>query len=180
MPHDASDLPDPALVAALERWRLATADAVAVLLWRHAVTVPGIGDPPGFRLGDCATQRNLSEAGRGQARRFGVACGSAGLVFDTVRSSRWCRCLESARLAFGAGDPWPALDSFFEAREQEPARTRAVREALARLTAPSRWVLVTHQVNAAALAGTSPAMGEALGVRVDASGWRVEARFGPA
>lgn len=177
---DADGRPDAALVAALRQWRASTADAVAVLLWRHAATEPGIGDPAGFRLDDCTTQRNLSAAGRAQARRFGAACREAGLGFDAVRSSRWCRCLDTARLAFGAVEPWPALDSIFESRDEEPARTRAVRQTVAGLARPARWLLVTHQVNVAALVGTSPTMGEALGVRIDASGWRVEARFGPA
>jgi phosphohistidine phosphatase SixA len=43
------------------------------VLMRHAATDPGAGDPPGFRLDDCATQRNLSAAGREDARRVGNA-----------------------------------------------------------------------------------------------------------
>lgn len=38
-----------------------------VLLIRHAATDLGIGDPPGFDLQNCATQRNLSTAGRADA-----------------------------------------------------------------------------------------------------------------
>ena len=36
----------------------------AALLMRHAQTEPGTGDPPGFRLDECGTQRNLDARGR--------------------------------------------------------------------------------------------------------------------
>ena len=68
----------------------------AVVVLRHAQTVPGIGDPPGFRLQDCSTQRNLSEEGRQQARRLGETLRRAGVKVDEVLSSRWCRCLDTA------------------------------------------------------------------------------------
>ena len=72
-----------------------------VMLIRHAATEPGLGDPPGFRVEDCATQRNLSEAGRAEARLIGAAFRHRGIPVHRVLSSRWCRCLETGRLAFG-------------------------------------------------------------------------------
>ncbi|HZX61552.1 MAG TPA: histidine phosphatase family protein, partial [Candidatus Methylomirabilis sp.] len=84
-----------------------------VVVMRHATTDPGVGDPPGFRIDDCATQRNLSEAGREEARRVGGAFRVRGVPIRRVLSSRWCRCLETARLAFGTAESWPPLDSFF-------------------------------------------------------------------
>ena len=149
----------------------ATAEAAAiaelipggrVLLLRHAATVPGVGDPPGFRLGDCATQRNLSEAGRESARAFGARLAAAGVRFGPVLSSGWCRCLDTATLAFGRAERWPPLDSFFDDRRAEPARTAAVRARIAAWRGPGTLVLVTHMVNIAAIAGESTAMGEAL------------------
>src|SRR5690606_18848597 len=71
-----------------------------VLLMRHAETTPGTGDPPGFRLEDCATQRNLSIAGREQARAVGAALARRGVKIATVLSSPWCRARETAMLAF--------------------------------------------------------------------------------
>src|SRR5690606_8860558 len=65
-----------------------------IVLIRHAATEPGIGDPADFREDDCSTQRNLSEAGRDDARRMGEALRAAGVPIAAVRSSRWCRCLE--------------------------------------------------------------------------------------
>src|SRR3546814_19163678 len=68
-----------------------------VAIMRHA-TAPGFGDPEGFRLNDCSTQRNLSDAGRAQARRIGDAIRAHGVTIGRVLSSRWCRCLETAAL----------------------------------------------------------------------------------
>jgi hypothetical protein len=87
-----------------------------VALMRHA-RAPGVGDPPGFRLEDCATQRNLSAEGRDQARRIGEAFRAQGVAVARVLSSRWCRALDTARLAFGTVEPFPPLDSFFSERE---------------------------------------------------------------
>jgi hypothetical protein len=65
-----------------------------VLFVRHARTTPGAGDPPGFRLKDCATQRNLSEEGRTQARRMGETFRKRGVPIGEVLSSPWCRCVD--------------------------------------------------------------------------------------
>lgn len=68
-----------------------------VVLMRHAVA-PGTGDPAGFELDDCSTQRNLSERGREQARATGERFRANGVTDAAVYSSQWCRCLETARL----------------------------------------------------------------------------------
>lgn len=140
---------------------------VAVLL-RHAATEPGIGDPPGFRLGECATQRLLSAPGREQARRIGTWFSARGLAPAEVRSSAWCRCLDTATLAFGRAQPWSPLNSFFDDRSAESAQSAALRAALARLPAQGFEVWVTHQVNITALTGVSPGVGEAMMVRLSA------------
>lgn len=143
----------------------ALADPGTSLLLRHALTEPGIGDPPGFRLGDCATQRNLSDAGRAQARRAGERLRERAIPIDTVFSSRWCRCLETAQLAFGQVAPWPALDSFFDDASAGPARTASLISRVFAHRAPGLLVMVTHQVNITSATGLVPAMGEALAVR---------------
>jgi broad specificity phosphatase PhoE len=152
-------------------WLRVVAGGCAILM-RHARTTPGIGDPPEFRLEDCSTQRNLSDAGRAQARRFGDEFVRRGIRIDEVRSSRWCRCLDTARLAFPRLEvqPLEALDSFFADGSTGGARTAALRDHLRALPATRRAVLVTHMVNITALTGESPAMGEALVVRTGASG----------
>lgn len=138
-----------------------------VVLIRHAATEPGTGDPPGFRLGDCATQRNLSAAGRAQSHALGEWFAAQQIPIADVRSSRWCRCLDTATQAFAnmaTVTPWPPLDSFFDARHREPEATAAALTALASPLAGNR-VWVTHQVNITALSGIFPAPGELVLVR---------------
>ncbi len=103
-----------------------------VVMIRHA-TAPGNGDPPGFKLDDCATQRNLSEEGREEARRIGAAFKRERVPVEEVFSSEWCRCRETAALAFGRYTAWPAINSFFSDRAQEARQTAEVRAAAARI-----------------------------------------------
>jgi phosphohistidine phosphatase SixA len=129
-------------------------------IMRHALA-PGTGDPPGFRLDDPATQRNLSDEGRAQARGIGAALRARGARVDAVWSSRWRRCVETAELlGFGPVTPEPALDSFFEERAEGPARTAALRARLMALDPAVSVLMVTHQVNVTALTGVVPASGE--------------------
>ena len=74
------------------------------VLMRHTVTPPGVGDPPGMSLDDCATQRNLSDQGRADARAIGERLRKLGIAFDRVEASPLCRCKETAQLAFGRID----------------------------------------------------------------------------
>ena len=148
-----------------------------VIALRHAQTDPGIGDPPGFRLDACGTQRNLSPAGRVQAERFGAMLQAGGVTLGPVRSSRWCRCLDTARLAAGRVEPWPALDSFFQGRETEGVQTAAVREWALAFSGPGAALLVTHQVNLSALTGEWTGMGEALVLRAEGGVLNTLGRF---
>ena len=148
-----------------------------VLLVRHAQTEPGVGDPPGMRLDDCATQRNLSAQGRVQAQRLGTLLRDAGVSVGPVRSSRWCRCQDTARLAFERVEPWPALDSFFDDRTTESARTAELRRWALAFEGPGHAVLVTHQVNVTALTGEWVGMGEALVLRPERGALRILGRF---
>jgi phosphohistidine phosphatase SixA len=137
-----------------------------VALLRHA-EAPGIGDPPGFRLDDCATQRTLSAEGRAQARRIGEAFRRMGAPVEAVYSSQWCRCLETAELlGLAPVTPLSVLNSFFMQdpgrRERQTAELRAwLNDRLPR----GSLVLVTHQVNITALTGISPGSGEAVVVK---------------
>lgn len=131
-----------------------------VILIRHAATDPGVGDPPDFQVEDCATQRNLSAAGRQEATRLGAAFRRHGVPVARVRSSRWCRCLDTARIAFGKAESWPALDNTFEAPQRREPQMREVRKALSGPLRGGNVVLVTHGVNIQALTGISPATAE--------------------
>jgi broad specificity phosphatase PhoE len=152
-------------------WGAVAAGGCAVLL-RHAQTVPGIGDPPGFRLDNCSTQRNLSEAGRAESRRFGDEFRRRGVTVDEVLSSRWCRCIDTARLAFPQHEVrvFEPLNSFFADGSTRQAQTEALRDYLGRQPATRRIVMVTHQVNISALTGQGVGMGEAVVVRLGVPG----------
>ncbi len=140
-------------------WKRIAQGGVAVMI-RHAQTVPGVGDPPGFRIGDCSTQRNLSEEGRAQARRLGAAFKARGIKPARVLSSQWCRCIDTATEAFGRQQPEPALNSFFDDRGTAPAQSEAVRKLIAGVKRSEVLVLVTHQVNITAIAGEAAVQGE--------------------
>ncbi len=137
-----------------------------VLLIRHAATEPGLGDPPNFFLGDCKTQRNLSEAGREEARRVGRALKWRAVAVSEVRASQWCRTLETAELAFGHPPvPWEALNSLHKDPDREAERTRAVAALVATVRPPQNVALVTHNFNIRALTGISPSTAEIVVVR---------------
>lgn len=152
-----------------------------VLLVRHAATTPGIGDPPGFRLAVCGTQRNLSAQGRRDAAAIGAAFRARGIPLGPVLSSRWCRCLDTARLAFGRVEAAPMLDSMFQG--SEAAGRAKVGEVLARvagwrrLAGRDNLVLVTHDVNIRALVDESVAQGEIVVARPDDGRLRVLGRL---
>lgn len=137
---------------------------------RHA-TAPGGGDPPGFRLDDCATQRNLSDGGREEARAIGRLLRASGIARARVRSSQWCRCLETARLLdVGEVEPWPLLNSFFGKPEVGPGQTAALREAMTRLDLSTPLILVTHHTVIIGLVGPAVTSGEMVVVRREPSG----------
>src|SRR5262245_12095150 len=80
--------------------------AGAVVLMRHTQTTPGIGDPPGWRMDQCASQRNLDASGIAHAKRIGQWFVANQLRVASVRNSPWCRTRDTATLAFGRHDDW--------------------------------------------------------------------------
>jgi phosphohistidine phosphatase SixA len=143
-----------------------------VALMRHA-DAPGTGDPAGFRIGDCATQRNLGERGRFQARALGAEFRRRGVAVSQVLTSQWCRARETAELmALGPLVEEPAaLNSFFGRSGEREAATAALRQRLAALPADSATVvMVTHQVNITALTAVFPRSGEIVVLRRAADG----------
>lgn len=148
-----------------------------VILMRHSLA-PGIGDPPGFVLEDCDTQRNLSSEGRAHAVAAGQALRERGVAIDAVYSSQWCRALETAELmALGAVVPAPWLNSFFRGRGDQVAITQAARERMAGWQGPGNMLLVTHQVNITALTGGGVSSGEMVVVRPQEEGFTVVGRL---
>ena len=161
-------------LTALQSWAAQEASAETLLrqggvvaVFRHALA-PGTFDPPGFRLGDCGTQRNLSDEGRAQAQRIGEWFKERQLHPDKVLSSPWCRCVDTATLAFNASTAWAALGSPYGATETTgAAHLRELRKALIAASARSGkfQVWVTHSFVQSDLASDSTRSGEALIVR---------------
>lgn len=150
-------------------WDLLRQGGLVVLI-RHAAA-PGFGDPPNFRIGDCTTQRNLSEEGRLQAQALGESFRRRKIPIEKVYSSQWCRCKDTARLAFGAFQEHPALNSFFEQPQLKAPQTEALRTFLMQVR-PQRGnlVLVTHQVNITALTDVVPQPGEMVAATLEDDG----------
>jgi phosphohistidine phosphatase SixA len=141
-----------------------------VILMRHASTVAGVGDPRDFRLGDCTTQRNLSEKGRDEARRVGARIRAERVPIDRVYSSPWCRCHETATLAFGQAEDWEPLGSFFDSPDRDDERTEHVRKRISAYTIRKprgNVVMVTHAVNIASLTRRNVGTAEIVVVRPD-------------
>jgi broad specificity phosphatase PhoE len=132
-------------------------------LIRHALA-PGTLDPPGWRLGDCGTQRNLSGEGRAQAVRR-----ANGITAARVYSSQWCRCLDTAALLrLGEVTPQPLLNSFAEDRGRSAPQTDALRGWIAHLDLADPTLLVTHQVVISALTSALAGNGEIVVVKREA------------
>ena len=164
-------------LGALRIWLLAAPGALAgdsseawaalvngshVALIRHGNAPPGHGDPPGFRIDDCATQRNLDERGRAQARALGEVFRQHGVRADKILSSPWCRCLETARLMMlgPVEGTWAAAAS-----DNSPERLAALRQVLANWRGPGTLVVVTHALTVQALVGIMPGQAETVVIR---------------
>ncbi len=138
------------------------------LLIRHAATESGLGDPAGFTLGQCRTQRNLNDAGKQASQVFGAWLQAQNFKPDAVLSSQWCRCQDTARLAFGQFEDWTALNSTFAGQGDPAAQQKALLARLRGLPQGRTEVCVTHQVNMTGLTGAYPGLGE--GFLVDRQG----------
>ena len=90
-------------------------DGGKLIFIRHAYA-PGSGDPSNFNLNDCSTQRNLSEEGRKQAEYIGEFFRNKKIKIYKVLSSEWCRCKETAQIAFNKYEKKNFLNSFFSSR----------------------------------------------------------------
>lgn len=149
----------------------------AVGLTRHA-RAPGTGDPPGMRLDDCSTQRNLSDAGRAQARNAGARLRGAGFGEARVYTSAWCRTRETAELlGLGPVEPLSALNSFFAGQGDGLGQTAALRTFLDAGRTGLVRILVTHQVNVTALTGVYPVDAEMVILHPSRDGYTVAGRM---
>ena len=100
------------LNASEQAWDLAQ-EGNKIILIRHSIA-PGGGDPSGFKIDDCKSQRNLSKKGINQSKKIGKLFKKNNVPVDQVLSSQWCRCKDTAKYAFGDYKEFTALNSTFQ------------------------------------------------------------------
>tara|TARA_B100000965_G_scaffold388137_1_gene392362 strand:+ start:170 stop:727 length:558 start_codon:yes stop_codon:yes gene_type:complete len=133
-----------------------------IILIRHALA-PGSGDPDGFNIKDCTTQRNLDEKGIFQAKKIGKLFIDNQIPIDKVLSSQWCRCKDTALYAFKDFKEFSALNSTFSARfsRNESKQAKKLRRYVKKWDGKGKnLVLVTHYVIIRAMTGRAPNSGE--------------------
>ena len=148
-------------------------DGQHVLLMRHA-DAPGYGDPAGYVIGQCATQRNLGDYGKRQSKAIGAWLSNQGIQKADVFSSPWCRCIDTANLLNqGPVKIEPSLGSFFDDMSLEKKQTKAlegfIKNELARQS-KTPLILVTHHVNIQAYTGKVVGVGDMVLVKVNKNG----------
>ena len=137
-----------------------------VALMRHADAPGGAGDPPGFRVDDCTTQRNLSEKGRADAAKIGVRLKQEGIAFGKILSSPWCRCKDTATLLnLGTVEEEATFGNVVVLRDQTEGLIGGARALIAKWKGPSNLLVMTHGANIAGLTTIWPASGEIVVVR---------------
>ena len=133
-----------------------------IILIRHALA-PGGGDPPGFKIDDCKTQRNLDKVGIEQSKSIGKLFKKNKIPIDKVLSSQWCRCKDTAKYAFKNYFEFPALNSTFQSSfaKNEPKQLKQLQ------TFVNNWdgdggnlVLITHYSIITAITNAVPSSGE--------------------
>lgn len=154
-----------------------------VLLMRHALA-PGIGDPAGYKLQDCKTQRNLDAKGREQAQKTGQWLKMQGVGNALVFSSAWCRCKETAEnLAFGTPVLEASLNSFFDNMRQGPQSNLNLQKFIGsqlKSKGDKALILVTHHVNIAEFTGENIGSGDMVLAQVNAAGKMVSFKIYPS
>ena len=166
----------PAAQATEAGWALLRQGGHVVLL-RHAMSGGG-AEPANFDIAKCATQRNLSERGKQQARKIGALFATRAAPIERVLSSRYCRCLDTARLAFEAEpEPFEPLDLLKTDEAEKAAQLKAVMAEIVNFSGSDNLVMVTHSENIQALTGIAPREGEAVIVRPDGERLHVLARI---
>jgi phosphohistidine phosphatase SixA len=150
----------------------------AIALMRHADAPGAIGDPPGFRLDDCSTQRNLSAKGRTEAAAIGARLRAAGIVVERLVSSPWCRCVDTANLlGLGAVSADATFSNHLTAGDRQQSLTDGARRVIAAWQARGLLLVVTHGSNIRALTGVNPDSGEIVVVRMEGDAVRAVARL---
>ncbi len=168
----AAQLLDPSHARADEASALtALRRGEGVALMRHADAPGGTGDPVGFRLDDCSTQRNLSAKGRADAATVGRRLKTEGAVIGKLISSPWCRCVDTARLMdLGTVHTESTFSNVVVLSDRRSELTQGARKLIGAWKGPGTLLVVTHGANIQALTGYNPSQAEIVVVSARADG----------
>ncbi len=137
-------------------------DGDKIIMIRHALA-PGRGDPEGFNIDDCSTQRNLDEIGIRQSKNIGKLFKEKKIKIDQVLSSQWCRCKDTARYAFKKYKEFSALNSTFSPPydQREKQQIKELKNFVQNWNGKGgNLILVTHYVVILSMTGQAPSSGE--------------------
>ena len=128
---------------------------------RHAYA-PGGGDPINFDINNCDTQRNLSDSGRNQANEIGFFFKNNNILIDKVYSSEWCRCKETAKIAFNKFETKNFLNSFFssEFAHNKDTQMKKLKNFINNWDGKNNIIFVTHYVVISEILNYAPSSGE--------------------
>ena len=128
---------------------------------RHAYA-PGGGDPKNFDINDCKTQRNLSNSGRDQAKKIRSFFKDNNIPISKVYSSEWCRCKETASIAFNDFETKSFLNSFFSSQfaKNKDLQMKRLKTFINKWDKNKNLVFVTHYVVISESLNYAPSSGE--------------------
>ena len=128
---------------------------------RHAYA-PGSGDPQNFNLNDCSTQRNLNHSGREQSKNIGKLFSRHDIEINNVYSSEWCRCKETASIAFNIFETKKFLNSFYSAQfaENKKKQVKEFHKFINNWDKKENLIFVTHYVFISEILNYAPSSGE--------------------
>ena len=128
---------------------------------RHAYA-PGSDDPANFNLNDCFTQRNLNDQGKIQAINIGKFFKKNQIIIDEILSSEWCRCKETASIAFKKYETKNFLNSFFNQKFAKNKESQIIdlKKYVNKLKGDKNLVFVTHYVVISEVLDYAPLSGE--------------------
>ena len=128
---------------------------------RHAYA-PGSGDPTNFNLNDCSTQRNLNDNGIKQSQYIGNFFKANKIKIDKVISSEWCRCKETAKIAFKNYSTNSFLNSFYSSKflKNKDKQVKAFNYYIKNLESKKNLIFLTHYVFISEVLNYGPSSGE--------------------
>ena len=149
--------------SSIDEWQPAI-DGEKIILIRHSLA-PGSGDPKGFNIEDCKTQRNLNYAGIEQSKKIGAMFKKKKIKISQVLSSQWCRCRDTAKYAFKNYKIFSALNSTFQSpfNKNEQKQIKELKDYIKNWDGNGgNLVLVTHYVIISAITNYAPSSGEII------------------